>query len=722
MKVELEKERMALKHEVAMETARNSHNHADDTFNRTAGGSRRAPVPKLPTFNCGRDDLDAYLNRFERFAEAQHWPEEEWATSLSALLTGRALEAFNSMSVEHASSYPALKALLQVRYQLTEEGFRNQFFDSKPRMDEPAEEFMTRLKTYLAKWMSLGKIPTTYEALKDLVVREQFMKAVDKDLYMYLREKTISTSQQMVDFAARYMQVHHSSLGTKKSFNVSSSNANRVSNPSPKPGETKAQVQCKKCLQYGHATERCTRSVVCHFCHKAGHFKEKCYSFLKTQQQTGKMNTSSRAGAAFGYPDTPGMGPINPGYFDGPPAMQVGNPPVFVNAPVRCQHVSGCACIDHRPAMQSGPYQVSTERAAGCVLHMLGEVDNCVQSGKLTLACGRELPIISGACGNDIHHVTTNRDMPVQYGKIGTKRVSTLRDTGCSGVVVRSSFVLPEQYTGKSHICILIDGSSKKVPMARIHIDTPYYVGMVDAMCMEAPIYDLIVGNVKGARDPHSPNPSWEFPDVGQGIVTRAQAKKDACPIKPLVVPEALDIASSVDELRKEQAEDLSLRKAWDKAVSDEPPRYLKSGLVWFEVRKKLLYRRYKPNGVEANQAKNQIVVPKGRRQKVLKLAHESAMGGHLSASKTTARILTNFYWPDIQGDVTRFCRSCDTCQRTVPKGRSGKGLLEQLPIIDTPFKRVAVDLVGPIFPVSDRKHRWKDRPIWMSTSVRTCL
>jgi len=56
--------------------------------------------------------------------------------------------------------------------------------------------------------------------------------------------------------------------------------------------------------------------------------------------------------------------------------------------------------------------------------------------------------------------------------------------------------------------------------------------------------------------------------------------------------------------------------------------------------------------------------------------------------------------------DVTRFCHSCDVCQRTVSKGRIQKVPLGKMPIIDTLFKRVAIDLVGEIFPPSSRGHR----------------
>ncbi|XP_068204576.1 uncharacterized protein [Palaemon carinicauda] len=48
---------------------------------------------------------------------------------------------------------------------------------------------------------------------------------------------------------------------------------------------------------------------------------------------------------------------------------------------------------------------------------------------------------------------------------------------------------------------------------------------------------------------------------------------------------------------------------------------------------------------------------------------------------------------------ITRFCRSCDACQRTVDKGRVKMVKLGRMPLIQEPFQRVAVDIVGPIEP-----------------------
>ena len=85
---------------------------------------------------------------------------------------------------------------------------------------------------------------------------------------------------------------------------------------------------------------------------------------------------------------------------------------------------------------------------------------------------------------------------------------------------------------------------------------------------------------------------------------------------------------------------------------------------------------------------------------------HESAFSGHLGAKKTEVRILPNF-WLGLRPDIIRFCRSCDVCQRTIKKGHVKKVPLGSMPLIVTAFKRVAVDIVGPIAPPSEAGHQY---------------
>ncbi len=87
--------------------------------------------------------------RFERFAGSQKWPEDTWAVSLSSLLTRKGLEVLTSMPPEQANDYQALKKAVLKRYQLTEEGFRQKFRESKPENGETVLQFPHFLAYFL---------------------------------------------------------------------------------------------------------------------------------------------------------------------------------------------------------------------------------------------------------------------------------------------------------------------------------------------------------------------------------------------------------------------------------------------------------------------------------------------------------------------------------------------------------------------------------------------
>ena len=60
-------------------------------------------------------------------------------------------------------------------------------------------------------------------------------------------------------------------------------------------------------------------------------------------------------------------------------------------------------------------------------------------------------------------------------------------------MVIRKSIVNSDQMTGESQLCTLIYGTVRRVPVAKVHVNTPYYVEDVDALCMDKPVYDFIV-------------------------------------------------------------------------------------------------------------------------------------------------------------------------------------------------------------------------------------
>jgi len=345
-----------------------------------------------------------------------------------------------------------------------------------------------------------------------------------------------------------------------------------------------------------------------------------------------------------------------------------------------------------KEATNEKPSEIVTCRAHNrdrCGLCFNCPVQKCnALSTELEFKCGCFVPVIADACR------LGNEKMPVCEGKMGDKTISVLRYTGCPTVVVKRDLVTDDQLTGNYEVCALIDGTIRHTTVAEIEIDMPYYKSKVRAVCTKELIYDAIVGNVEGVIN-------QEDIFEAQAVTTRSQAKKGEKPSKRLKVIDELRGDITRDGLVAMQQQDVSLQKFLKEAqqgqMSDESE-------VYFQMKNGILHR-YCRNFEDRRVS--QIVVPVGLREKVLKMAHEAVISGHQGRKKTKDRIWREFWWPGLGADVTRFCRSCDICQRTIAKGRVPNVPLGKMPITDTPFDRVAVDIVGPISPATKRGNRY---------------
>ena len=549
--------------------------------------------------------MDAYLQRFEKSAATAKWEKTGWASKLSALLSGRALEVYSRLSEEAAQDYDRVKLALMKRYDLTEDGYRRKFRASKPEVDESPEQFIVRLDRYLLRWLELSNTDRSFEGLKDLIVKEQFIDSCPKELAIHLRERAPETLVQIAKIADQYLEAHGKHLFSSPSKKLQ---------VQPKVDESKNQqsdsttVVCFKCNARGHKAVNCPSLVKkCFVCGKQGHEARNCRS--------GKQKSGGQS-------------------RDGLPVQ-------------RGQVSAGC--------LVQPPEVKPTEE----------EVRACIKDDKLLLASGKKIPIVSNAC---LEPLSGDRlKMPVVKGRVGEKTVDVLRDTGCSGIVVKKNLVSEDQFTGDFNVMLLIDNTARKVPIARITVDTPYLKGQVEAQCLPDAIYDLIIGNVPGARPADKPDPTRQD---ACAVTTRSQAKKDG-EVTPLKVPSYQENSIVDKQKRKQmQSEDEILRKYWDRGdvlVKGQAE-------ISFERKSGILYRIYKHPFVNGGKPVKQVMVPKQLRPRIMEVAHGSIMGGHLGIKKTTDKIQSAFYWPGIQGDVTRFCKSCDVCQKTVNKGSVPKG------------------------------------------------
>ena len=160
--------------------------------------------PKIPPFEEGKDEMDSYLHRFERYALAQSWNKDLWATHLSALLKGKALDVYALLPSDQALDYDALKMALLKSYELTEDGFKRKFRSCRPELGETFCQFSVRMSSYLTKWIEMASTPKTYEGLFDLMMRDQLLHICNKDLALFLKERTPISLPQMATIADQY--------------------------------------------------------------------------------------------------------------------------------------------------------------------------------------------------------------------------------------------------------------------------------------------------------------------------------------------------------------------------------------------------------------------------------------------------------------------------------------------------------------------------------------
>ena len=98
----------------------------------------------------------------------------------------------------------------------------------------------------------------------------------------------------------------------------------------------------------------------------------------------------------------------------------------------------------------------------------------------------------------------------------------------------------------------------------------------------------------------------------------------------------------------------------------------------------------------QSEEVVTQLLVPRSRREMVFQAAHYNPMAGHLGYDKTLNWIMARFYWPGIRAEVRRWCASCPECQLVNPPAVP-RAPLRPLPLVEAPFDRVGMDIIGPL-------------------------
>ena len=660
------------------------------------------PEPKLRALGKD-DDIEAFLTTFERTMGNCRIPEQNWTAHLAPQLTGKAQLAYAALDQDAAHHYPTTKTAILRRYNIDAECYRSRFRAAKPTFSvESALDFCTRLHDLAEQWL---REATDRADVVDALILEQLLSSLPPDVQVHVRQGRPSTASAAAELADAFLR------------------ARRDTKPAVLSDPMKPSSNDK----------------VCSYCHHRGHTMDECRKRKRVSQEREHNRNAAQAQVPPQNSTVDGRTctqPTRQGQQGRPqpsrPWRANGNAPDFSR--LRCYN-----CNQPGHLIRDCPHATSSALAT-------------LRNPALVQQCRGGLPARVFRTGT----------------VFGTPTSDICLDTGCSQTLVHSSLVPREKLLDETVDIRCAHGDIVSYPMAvaPICIDSEQYTVRVGVSCSlphsvllgtdvpgvfchladEDAADVLVVTRAQRLRqereealrlerqlesevkagdmdlntedsEAEEPEPversadttndfdsvfafADDFFDGGSDRVRITRAERRHRNASPGRAPTTAGF--TMEDIKRLQDSAASLAFARQAASNHSDSSFF--------YQDGLLFHRYRGADVDSvsdtdNSDIHQLVLPYACRKQVLYVAHTLPMAGHLGVSKTKQRILQRFYWPSLSGDVKEYCSSCRQCQLASNR-RPPRAPMIPLPVLDEPFSRIAMDIVGPL-PRSSQGNRY---------------
>ena len=229
------------------------------------------------------------------------------------------------------------------------------------------------------------------------MVREQFTNVWPKELSVYLNERSPKTLDELVTWAEQYLLAHDKKLSSSQSRREDVKNRSRRGN-SERPRST---VQCFRCGGKRHRATECV-----------------------SRMPDGRRREGERYERRFSCQKCDGYGH-------------------------EARDCRSAPCNHH--ALRPGPNgskPPTLVHRVGCAVEIreLRRMNSEKETQLLELKPGEQMEVMkSGVCLD----VDAKDKLQLVNGKIGERCVEVLRDTGCTGVLIKRDLVNQEELTGE---------------------------------------------------------------------------------------------------------------------------------------------------------------------------------------------------------------------------------------------------------------------------------
>uniref|UniRef100_A0A8C5R7L0 Gypsy retrotransposon integrase-like protein 1 n=1 Tax=Leptobrachium leishanense TaxID=445787 RepID=A0A8C5R7L0_9ANUR len=633
------------------------------------------------------DDVEAYLRAFERTATREAWPTDKWAGIIAPFLIGEAQKAYYDLEEVQATDYKLLKAEILARFGVTKAVRARRFSNWTYEEKTPPRTQMFDLMHLARKWLQPEHQSPTQ--IVETLVLDKFLRGLPRSLREWVGQGNPGTYDDMVAQVERYLAAKDFEDSPRRSPKVvvGSIPTHRKEQPQkvfgsttrsngsailPAPGGPVRYSDHSNTFRRGNEPQR--NSIQCFECGELGHIRARC------------PNTSEPMQCGLGEDPRNFCGLIcMTGLVEGTQTFRV---PVLLNGLQAVALADSGSAITLVSGKLVGRANLQKDKTVG-VLCVHGSTVRYPTALVAVSVGARVRSVPAVVVPNLPYSLVLGRDFPdfqtiLQGLSVGTATADL--DEGTNDITEVFPF----------HDTSFCQKPPKPRKTRRERREAKH--GFTRARA-EALVNTPAKRSQKGV--------ATQVTETELGVpVTHTSEEVNEAPNSGGSTSDGNDSGGGVSGntvFGNDQASDPLLQTARSRVieVNGVPVEGAIKSYPYFILKSDLLYRVIMEGGQEIEQ----LVVPSSQTRKVLDFAHSHVLGGHLGVEKTQERVLRRFFWPGVYEAVKRYCASCPECQLASPKPHLRAPLIP-LPVIDVPFERIAMDIVGPL-EKSARGHQY---------------
>ena len=221
-----------------------------------------APTSRLTKLGPD-DDVEAYLEVFERTARRESWPADQWAHIISPFLTGPAQQASQDLPPEDADQYPALKQAILAYYGHNLAARAQRFHDWRFDIHGAVRTQIAQHGRLVRRWLTTGEGPSPV----DRVLIDNTVRQLPTDARRILAHHHPETVDDLIRKLENWQVAQRLSASPRTSLRPTENRRDRrvpltasrtpPSEPPIASRENREGRRCYACGQPGHLARDC---------------------------------------------------------------------------------------------------------------------------------------------------------------------------------------------------------------------------------------------------------------------------------------------------------------------------------------------------------------------------------------------------------------------------------------------------------------------------------